>query len=125
MEWYRLVLSKYADFNGRARRKEFWMFVLFNFIFSTVAVILDNALGITFGLMEVGYGPIYTIYVLAVLIPSLAVTARRLHDTGKSGWLMLLALIPIVGGIIVLVFTILEGNAGANQYGPDPKEVIA
>lgn len=123
MDWYLGVLKKYADFNGRARRKEYWMFFLFNMIFAIIAMVLDNILGVSFG--ETGIGPIYLLYFLAILIPSLAVVVRRLHDTGKSGWFILLGFIPLVGGIILLVFMILEGNAGPNQYGPDPKEVNA
>ena len=83
MSWYLAVLKKYAVFSGRARRKEFWMFALFNFIFGAVAAILDNVLGIA---GEQGYGVIYALYGLAVLIPNLAVQVRRLHDVGKSGW---------------------------------------
>ena len=119
MSWYIKVLKAYAVFSGRARRKEYWMFVLFNIIFAIVAIILDNILGTA---MEgVGYGMIYVLYMLAVLIPSLAVAVRRLHDTGRSGWMILIALIPIVGGIWLLVLLVLEGNAGENKFGPSPK----
>ena len=119
MNWYIQVLKKYAVFSGRASRKEYWMFVLFNIIFAIVAMILDNILGTA---MEgVGYGLIYTLYMLAVLIPSIAVTVRRLHDTARSGWWILIALIPFIGWIWLLVLMILEGNAGENKYGPSPK----
>ncbi len=119
MNWYIQVLKKYAVFSGRASRKEYWMFVLFNIIFAIVATILDNILGTT---MEgVGYGLIYSLYMLAVLIPSIAVTVRRLHDTDRSGWWILIVLIPIIGWIWLLVLMILEGNAGDNKYGPSPK----
>ena len=86
MNWYLKVLKQYADFNGRARRKEYWMFALFNFIFTIVAIILDYALGLTVG--ELPYGVIYFLYTLAVFIPSLAAVVRRLHDVGKSGWMI-------------------------------------
>lgn len=121
MNWYLKVLKQYTDFNGRARRKEYWMFFLFNIIFGLIAVLIDNILGTTFG--EFGYGVIYTLYGLAILIPALAVTVRRLHDTGKSGWWILIALIPFIGAIVLLVFMILEGDQGVNEYGPNPKEV--
>ncbi|MEJ2544990.1 MAG: DUF805 domain-containing protein [Calditrichaceae bacterium] len=119
MSWYIQVLKKYAVFSGRARRKEYWMFVLFNIIFLIVAAILDNILGTA--IEGVGYGLFYFLYSLAVLIPALAVAVRRLHDTGKSGWMILIVLIPIVGAIWLLVLMILEGNAGENKYGPSPK----
>ena len=119
MKWYLKVLSQYSDFGGRARRAEYWYFVLFNILFSFVAVMIDNIIGMAIGGM--GYGLITIIYSLALFIPSLAVGIRRLHDTGKSGWYILLGLIPIVGGIIILVFLLMEGDRGENAYGPDPK----
>ncbi|MBT3819593.1 MAG: DUF805 domain-containing protein, partial [Lentimicrobiaceae bacterium] len=87
MNWYLAVLKNYAGFSGRARRKEYWMFTLFNIIFAIVAMILDNVLGIA--MAEIGYGPLYGLYALAMLIPGLAVSVRRLHDVGKSGWMLL------------------------------------
>lgn len=121
MNWYLKVLKQYADFNGRARRKEYWMFVLFNLIFSVIAMILDNVFGIA---MEgIGYGPLYGIYLLAIILPSLAVAVRRLHDIGKSGWMILITLIPLIGGIWLLVLLATDSNPGDNQYGPNPKEI--
>lgn len=120
MNWYLKVLKQYADFSGRARRKEYWMFVLFNNIFAMVAVILDNVLGLTAG--EERYGVFYYLYILAVLIPGLAVSVRRLHDVGKSGWMILIVLIPIIGAIWLLVLLVTDSNPGENQYGPNPKE---
>lgn len=121
MKWYLKVLKQYADFDGRARRTEYWMFVLFNIIFSVVAMVLDNVLGIA---MEgIGYGPLYGLYVLAMIIPSLAVAVRRLHDTGKSGWMLLIALIPLIGSIWLLVLYVTDGNPGENEYGSNPKEI--
>ncbi len=120
MNWYLKVLKQYADFSGRARRKEYWMFVLFNMIFAIVAMILDNVLGIV---MEgIGYGPLYGLYVLAMLIPGLAVAVRRLHDVGKSGWMILIVLIPLIGAIWLLVLMVTDSNPGENQYGQNPKE---
>lgn len=118
MDWYLGVLRKYAVFDGRARRKEFWMFVLFNVAISIALSIIDNILGLTF---DSGSGVLGSIYSLAVLIPSIAVGVRRLHDTGRSGWWILIGLIPLVGWIILVYFYILDGVRGSNQYGPDPK----
>ncbi|WP_370409633.1 DUF805 domain-containing protein [Streptomyces fradiae] len=112
MNWYLDAFKKYATFSGRARRQAFWMFFLFNFIFSAVASILDSVLGITL---------ISPIYVLAVLIPYLAVAVRRLHDTGRSGWWLLISLIPLVGFIILIVFWASEGEQQHNAHGPNPK----
>ncbi len=123
MNWYLKVLKQYADFSGRARRKEYWMFVLFNMIFAIVAMILDNVLGIA---MEgIGYGPLYGLYVLAMLIPGLAVTVRRLHDVGKSGWMFLIVLIPLIGAIWLLVLTVTDSQQGTNKWGQNPKEMTA
>ena len=123
MEWYLKVMRQFADFNGRARRQEFWMFILFNLIFAFVAMILDNILGIAFE--QIGYGPIYAIYALVTLIPSLAVAVRRLHDVGKSGWMYFIVLIPIIGAIWFLVLMCTDGESGSNSYGPNPKDTAA
>ncbi len=131
MEWYLKVLRKYADFSGRARRKEYWMFVLFNMIFMIAAMLLDKLLGTTFkmdtgyGTQALPYGYLYLLYGLAVLVPSLAVGVRRLHDLGKSGWMLLISLIPLIGAIWLLVLFVTEGTRGENSYGPDPKGVIS
>ena len=121
MNWYLKVLKNFADFNGRARRKEYWMFTLFNLIFAVVAIILDSILGI--GFEGIGYGPLYLIYTLVVFIPGLAVLVRRLHDVGKSGWMFFIVLIPLIGAIWLLVLILTESNPGENKYGPNPKEV--
>jgi len=121
MEWYLKVLKNYATFDGRARRKEYWMFVLFNIIFGIAAGVLDNILGIA--VEEIGYGPIYGLYMLAVLIPGLAVSVRRLHDVGKSGWFMFVVLIPIAGPIWLLVLLVTDSLPGNNEYGINPKEI--
>ncbi|MBT4723128.1 DUF805 domain-containing protein [Candidatus Falkowbacteria bacterium] len=121
MNWYLAVLKNYAGFSGRARRKEYWMFTLFNIIFAIVAMILDNVLGIA--MAEIGYGPLYGLYALAMLIPGLAVSVRRLHDVGKSGWMLLIALIPLIGAIWLLVLMLTDSNPGENQYGSNPKEM--
>ena len=121
MNWYLKVLKQYADFKGRARRKEYWMFILFNIIFGGIAMILDSVFGIA--IEGVGYGPLYGVYVLVLFIPGLAVAVRRLHDIGKSGWMILIALIPVIGAIWILVLMLTDSKPGKNQYGENPKEV--
>ncbi|GAB3874111.1 DUF805 domain-containing protein [Hymenobacter segetis] len=119
MEYFLQVLKKYAVFSGRARRKEYWMFVLFNLLFSIAAGVADYVLTGT------GSGAISGLYAIAMLIPSLAVGVRRLHDVGKSGWFTLILFVPLVGVIWLLVLDCTEGNAGENEYGPDPKAMFA
>ena len=121
MNWYLKVLKEYANFNGRARRKEYWMFTLFNIIFGGIAMILDSVFGIA--IEGVGYGPLYGVYVLVLFIPGLAVAVRRLHDIGKSGWMILIALIPVIGAIWILVLMVTDSNPRENLYGVNPKEV--
>jgi len=110
------VIKKYVVFDGRARRREFWMFFLANFIVGAVLGILGRIPGIGILFTVVSY-----IYSLAILLPSIAVGARRLHDTNRSALLLLLGLIPLVGAIILIVFCVQEGTPGENQYGPNPK----
>lgn len=112
MEWYLSVLKQYANFSGRARRKEYWMFTLVNLIIMIALALIDGALG--------SEGIIGLVYSLAVLIPSIAVAVRRLHDTGRSGWWLLLAFVPIAG-LVVIVFFIFAGDEQENDYGADPK----
>ncbi|SDK28349.1 Uncharacterized membrane protein YhaH, DUF805 family [Ferrimonas sediminum] len=119
MNWYLTVLKKYAVFRGRARRREYWFFVLFNILIALTLALVDSSMG-TFD-PEAGTGLLGALYSLAVLIPSLAVAVRRLHDTGRSGWWLLLLLIPLVGVIVLLVFMALSGQREANEYGDDPR----
>ena len=121
MEWMLMPLKRYADFSGRSRRKEYWMFVLGVFIAVILLSIVEGVLGLS-GMVGGVYGPLTTILLLAIIIPSIAVQVRRFHDQDKSGWFVLLALIPFVGGIAVLVFMCLEGTKGSNRFGPDPKD---
>ncbi|MDO3423524.1 DUF805 domain-containing protein [Chryseobacterium sp. APV1] len=120
MKWYLKVLKQYADFNGRARRTEYWMYLLFNLIFAVIAAVLDNILGLKFS-PEIPYGYLYLLYALVTFLPGLAVSVRRLHDVDKSGWFLFISLIPIIGGIWLLVLYATEGTQGRNQYGDDPK----
>ena len=118
--WMQQPLKKYADFSGRARRMEYWMFFLLNIAVSIVATILDGILGMS-GMIAGAYGPLTLIAGLALLVPSIAAGVRRLHDGDRSGWWMLIVLVPIIGAIVLLVFFLLEGTRGSNQYGSDPK----
>lgn len=127
MEWYLKVLRQYADFSGRARRTEYWMFQLFNMVIFLVAyaIVIGAALllrnGSGGGAVAGIFGMLLMLYMLGVVVPSIAVSVRRLHDTDRSGWFYLLAFIPFVGAIVVLVFACQEGTRGPNSYGPDPK----
>ncbi len=114
MNWYLEVLKKYTVFSGRARRKEFWMFFLFNLIITFVLGFIEVFVG--------GPGIVGTLYGLAVLIPGIAVSVRRLHDISHSGWWLLIGLIPLIGAIVLLVFMVQDGKPGQNQYGANPKE---
>lgn len=120
MNWYLKCLKQYADFRGRARRKEYWMFTLFNAIIGFVFGCIDGLLGWTNP--EIGLGVLGGIYSLAVLVPGLAVTVRRLHDVGMSGWKLLYVLIPIIGAIILIVSYCTAGDSGSNAWGEDPKK---
>ncbi len=120
MNWYLQALKKYADFSGRARRREYWFYILFYVIILVVLTICDTIIGTT--VQGAGLGILTLIYLLVVLIPTLAVTVRRLHDTGRSGWWILIQLVPIVGVFILLYFLVSDSNPGTNAYGPSPKE---
>jgi len=116
MDWYMAVLKKYAEFSGRARRREYWMFVLINFL-------IGCALGVIGALVH-GLSFLSWLYSLAVLVPSIAVSVRRLHDTGRSGWWLLIGLIPLIGLIVLIVFLATDGEPGDNEYGPNPKSSV-
>jgi uncharacterized membrane protein YhaH (DUF805 family) len=118
MEWATLPLRRFAQFSGRSRRKEYWMFFLLTLASFIVASIIDNAAGLADE--EYGVGPVYGLVALGLFIPSLAVSVRRLHDTGRSGWWLLLSLIPL-GALVLLYFYASNGEAGPNRFGPDPK----
>jgi len=115
MEWYLMVLKKYAQFNGRSRRKEYWMFLLFNTIISYALQFVDHFIS------DSPLGFLSGIYSLAVILPSLAVGIRRLHDVNKSGWYYLLLLLPIIGWIWLIILLATDGTQGPNKYGADPK----
>ncbi|MBN6070741.1 DUF805 domain-containing protein [Aggregatibacter actinomycetemcomitans] len=113
MNWYLHVLKNYATFSGRARRKEYWMFVLFNFIATFVCMLIDAVIQMPIFQFVYGFG---------VIIPYIAVTVRRLHDTDRSGWWILISFIPLVGSIVLLVFMCFDSQSGTNRFGDNPKE---
>jgi uncharacterized membrane protein YhaH (DUF805 family) len=131
MEWMLMPLKRYAEFTGRSRRKEFWMWYLFVIIMYFVLMYLDAALGL--GGSATGYaqggsvgfnmtgGVLTILFMLAILVPNIAVAVRRMHDIGKSGWMVLIGVIPLIGWAIVLYLYVQPGETGPNQYGPDPK----
>lgn len=116
MHWYLEVLKKYAVFTGRARRREYWMFFLVNFIVGLVLAVIGRVLD-----LEI----LQYLYSLAVLLPGLGVSVRRLHDTGRSGWWLLISLVPLIGAIVLLVFLVSDSQPDTNQYGPNPKTAVA
>lgn len=120
MDWMLMPLKRYADFTGRSRRKEYWMFVLGMIIALVLVVLIEQMLGLS-GMVGGAYGPLSLLLILGLIVPGIAVQVRRFHDQDKSGWFVLLGFIPIVGGIIILVFMLLEGTKGPNRFGPDPK----
>ena len=127
MHWMLMPLRRYADFSGRSRRREYWMFVLLN-------VLIGMFVGLTFLVgyyadmsqteMDIYLMPVVYLaglYSLAALVPGIAVTVRRLHDTDRPGWTILWALVPLIGALLLLAYYIEEGDAGPNRFGPDPK----
>ena len=130
LEWMLMPYRRYADFSGRSRRKEYWMFTLFSVIVSIVLVgmLFGGMSGISdtgepqMGMLAYLATGLLVLWGLGSLVPSIAVQVRRFHDQDKSGWFVLLGFIPYVGGIIVLVFMCLEGTRGSNRFGPDPKD---
>jgi len=120
MNWFLVaVKQKYADFSGRARRREYWFFLLVYLLINIALLVVDNLLG--WFDADSGVGVLSGIFTLALLIPSLSVAVRRLHDTDRSGWWLLIGLIPLIGGIVLLVFFVQDSQTGANRFGPNPK----
>ena len=118
MSYYSICLSKFADFSGRARRREYWTFALVNCLIAMLLLIL----GLAFGEDSPASNIMVTIFYLIMLVPNLSVSVRRLHDIGKSGWYMFLSLIPLIGGLILLIWSLMDSEPGENQYGKNPKE---
>ena len=123
MNWYLHVLKNYATFSGRARRKEYWMFFLISALISIVLTLLDILLG-TYS-VEYEAGLFSGLYSLLILLPSIAVVVRRLHDTDRSGWWILISLIPLIGVIVLFVFMCLDSQPGTNRFGVNPKEAAS
>lgn len=136
MQWMLLPLRRYARFNGRARPKEYWMFVLFMLLCLIALSIVETALGLAPARRwaqagrywaSAGYesqgGPLIKLFLLGVFIPWIAVAVRRLHDSDRSGWWLLASLIPIIGQALVFIFLIMGGTRGPNRFGQDPVEV--
>ena len=120
MNWYLKVLKQYGDCSGRARRKEFWMFILFNTIIVMILGFIEGVADINPTSDDSILGSCYQ---LAILIPSIAVGVRRLHDVGKSGWMMIIVFIPLIGAIWLIVLMVTDSNPGVNEYGANPKEI--
>lgn len=123
MNWFLMALKKYAVFSGRAQRAEYWYFVLFYILILIGLSVIDMITG-TYS-EAAGVGLLSGLFGLGLFLPSLAVAVRRLHDTGRTGWWMLVVFVPLVGFIVLLVFTVLDGTSGDNAYGPNPKAVAA
>lgn len=123
MSWFVAALKKYAVFGGRSRRKEYWFFALFSVIISVVLSIIDSAIGTLDS--STGLGLLSGIFSLAILIPSIAVSVRRLHDIDRTGWWFLISFVPLVGTIVLLVFAARDSTPGSNRYGPNPKTAVA
>ena len=119
MNWYIEALKKYAVFSGRSQRKEYWFFVLFSLIVTLVLSLIDGSLGLFDA--ESGIGVLSGIYSLGVLVPSIAVGVRRLHDTSRSGWWLLISFVPLIGVIVLIVLMALDSEPGDNRFGPNPK----
>ena len=120
MNWYSKVLKQYADFNGRARRTEYWMFTLFN-VLAMMALVF--VLGFLFDLDNPISLILIIFYYLVIIIPALAVTVRRLHDVGKSGWNILFGMIPLVGPILLFVWYCTDSETGKNKWGNNTKDI--
>jgi uncharacterized membrane protein YhaH (DUF805 family) len=122
MNWFLVVLKKYATFSGRAQRAEYWYFLLFSTLIVIALSVIDGMTG-SYN-EDTGWGLLSGLYSLAVLLPSIAVGARRLHDTSRTGWWLLIGLIPVIGTIVLIVFFILDSTPGDNAYGPNPKGIV-
>lgn len=121
MDYALLPLRRYAEFSGRSRRKEFWLFELFLLVVSIVLGIIEGTVGINTMVGGI-YGPLTTLFALGTIVPSIAVSIRRLHDTDRSGWWLLLAFVPLVGFLVLLFFFVSDGTKGPNRFGADPKD---
>ena len=127
MKYYLHVLKNYFVISGRASRREYWMFILFNIIFATCTIIIDKIIGSRITIrtgFTLPYGYVYLTYVILLLIPGTTVSVRRLHDVGKSGWMILISFIPIIGAIWLIILYLKDGDFHENKYGKNPKNVF-
>ena len=122
MHWFLQAMKQYATFEGRARRKEYWYFVLFYCLAVIALTVVDGIAGTLEE--EAGIGLFSGLFVLGTFLPTIAVLVRRLHDTNRSGWWVLIKFVPVVGAIVLLVFTVQDSQPGGNRFGPNPKGVI-
>ncbi len=118
-DWYYQVILNYTNFSGRARRQEYWYFTLVNVLVNLVMGIIDRVIGSVMQMDNFGFFGV--IYALFIMIPSIAVTVRRLHDSGRVGWWTLIAFVPIIGILVLLYFLIQDSEEDSNQYGANPK----
>ena len=121
MFWFIEVIKRAFDFSGRSRRKEYWMYTLFYFLFSAILTIVDMLLGWD---ITDDFGVLSGLFMLILLIPSISVVFRRLHDTGRSAWWILISLIPLIGAIVLIVFFALDSEPESNKFGPNPKTTL-
>jgi uncharacterized membrane protein YhaH (DUF805 family) len=125
VNWYLDALTRYAQFDGRARRTAYWMFTLITTLVAIALGFIDAALGLEIGPAKADVGVLGILYALLVLVPSIAVAVRRLHDTNRSGWWLLIAMVPLLGVIVLLVMLCLDSTPGDNRFGPNPKLITA
>jgi len=123
MNWFLLALKKYAEFSGRSQRSEYWFFILFYCLILIALVFVDTMTGLINA--AYGIGLLSGVFGLAMLIPSISVAVRRLHDIGRTGWWILIGLVPLIGFIVLLIFYVQDSQPGTNAYGPNPKEATA
>ncbi len=116
MYWYKQAIRNYFNFSGRARRTEYWMFLLCNAIITYILSIVDIFIGFEF------FSGLYSLF---ILIPTFSIEFRRLHDIDKSAWWLLISLIPVIGGLVLFVFSVMPGTIGTNRYGDDPKDIYS
>jgi len=122
MQWYLMAFRKYAQIGGRSRRAEYWMFTLVNVIVMIALMVIGGSLGDELSLVG---GLLYLAYVVATIVPGFTVSVRRLHDTGRSGWWLLVGIVPLVGSILLLVWLTQDGQPGDNEFGANPKSAFA
>jgi uncharacterized membrane protein YhaH (DUF805 family) len=115
MNWFMAALKKYADFSGRAQRSEYWYFFLFYLLIYLGLIVAGQVIGNLGSILAL-------LFLLAMMIPSLSVGVRRLHDTDRSGWWLLISLIPLIGAIVLIVFAVQDSQSGDNRFGSNPKE---